>query len=340
MDTEGTDDSDTETSPTSGATATMSATDSVDDSGTDPTAMTASGGGDKCPQLQELLLPTVPTIQLVVDGSGSMDEDFEPMVTRWEAMESSLVGGDGVVTELQSQIRFGVSLYRNPQMTTGMCPDVTTLTPQLDAADEITALLANTQPAGDTPTGESLVIATQTLLDDMWEGDKVLVLATDGEPDTCENPDAEMGPALKMSRAVATDAVTAAFDAGIRTFVISVGADVAADHLQELANAGLGNQPGDADAPFWVANDTASLVTAFSEIVAGIRPCTFPLSMPLADGLAPTCEVTVNGDAVPYQDANGWDLPDPSTLELAGDSCAQIQTGVATVEMTCACEAP
>lgn len=332
-DTDGTDDSDTQTSPTGDASA--SATDSADGTASDPTVASASGGGEECPQLQEVLLPSVPTIQVVVDGSGSMNETFDGMATRWESVESTLVGSDGVVTQLQSQIRFGVSLYNNPGMM--MCPEVTTLDPQLDAADEITTLLDAGIPAGDTPTGESLVVATQTLVDDTWDGDKVLVLATDGEPDTCAIPDPQ-GAQVDEVRGVATDAVTAAFDTGIRTFVISVGTDIAEDHLQDLANAGVGNQAGDPDADFWVANDTASLVAAFDAIVAGIRPCTFALSMPLADTLAPTCEVTVNAAAVPYQDTNGWDLPDPSTLELAGDACASIQSGVATVEMTCACE--
>jgi hypothetical protein len=330
-----TDASETDPSETESASMTQASVDgTADGTASDPTAVTAGGDGEMCPELQEVLLPTVPTFQLVVDGSGSMNEPFDNGDTRWEAMESTLVGPDGVVTDLQSSIRFGLSLYRNPGM---MCPDVTTLSPQLDASDEISTVLAANVPNGDTPTGESLVIATQTLLDDAWDGEKVLVLATDGEPDTCQIPEPNGMDEVDQVRGVAIDAVVAAFGSGIRTYVISVGTEVAQEHLQDLANAGVGNQAGDPDAEFWVANDTASLVAAFDAIVAGIRPCTFPLSMPLSADLAPSCNVTVNDDAVTYQDANGWTLADDSTLELTGTACASIQQGVVAVAMTCTC---
>lgn len=302
---------------------------------TGPTMGTGSADGYVCPDLDEVLLPQTPTFQLVVDRSGSMDEDFGG-VTRWAAMVDTLIGGDGVVTELQSQIRFGLTLYSNE---TGTCPTIASLTPQLDAADEITTALNATGPAGDTPTGESIVIATELVLDDPWEGEKVLVLATDGEPDTCEIREPMNEAETALVRGVAVDAVAAAHAAGIRTFVISVGQDLAEEHLQDLANAGVGLADGDPPAEFWVANDTASLVAAFDAIVAGIRSCEFDLAMPLLAEVAPSCTVTVNDVAVDYQGPDGWNLPDESTLELVGGACDSIQQGVAVVAMTCTCEA-
>ncbi len=318
--------------------ATTAVADSTADSAADSTtgAASASGDGAGCPELEEVLLPQTPTFQLILDQSGSMDEDFDNGETRWEAMRSTLVGPDGVVTALQSSIRFGLSLYRNPQG--GMCPDVRSLLPQLDAADEITTLLDMEQPGGDTPTGESFQLISDELLTDRWKGDKVIVLATDGEPDTCAIPEPADQAETDMVRAVAVDAVAAAFDDGISTFVVSVGDQVAQEHLQDLANAGAGQQPGDPDAPFYVANDTASLVDAFDTIVAGLRPCTFTLSAPLMAALAPSCEVTINDDVVPYDDPDGWGLPDPDTLELQGDACASIQQGAVSIKLACSCD--
>jgi hypothetical protein len=287
-----------------------------------------------CPELDEVLLPQIPTFQLVVDRSGSMEEDFGG-TSRWEAMKSTLIGEDGVVTQLQSSIRFGVSLYSNPGTE---CPAVNSLAPQLDAADEIAAGLNANMPAGDTPTGESIVEITQLVLDDTWDGEKVMVLATDGEPDTCEVPEPMTDEETAMVRQVAVDAVAAANAEGIRTFVISVGPDLAEEHLQDLANAGLGNGPDDPPAEFWVANDTASLVAAFDAIVAGIRSCEFDLSMPLVPEVAPSCTVTVNDNPVTFMDPDGWALPDENTLELVGGACDAIQQGVAVVAMTCTCE--
>ncbi|MBC8073633.1 MAG: VWA domain-containing protein [Deltaproteobacteria bacterium] len=317
-------------SETVGATTTSPTTTA--DTTNDPTLGTGSGGQFECPELEEVLLPQTPTFQLVVDRSGSMDEDFGG-VSRWNAMVETLVGGDGVVTRLQSDIRFGLTLYSNDGM---QCPTVDSLGPQLDAADEISTALAATGPVGDTPTGESLVVATQLVLDDTWEGEKVLVLATDGEPDTCAIPD-PMGAEVDQVRGVAVDAVTAAFEQGIRTFVISVGPELAEEHLQDLANAGVGADAGD-PATFWVASDTDSLVAAFDAIVAGIRSCEFALDKPLTAQLAPSCTVTVNDTPVAYQDANGWDLPDENTLELVGTACESIQQGVVAVALSCTCE--
>ncbi len=317
--------------PTSSGGVTLADTSGTATVTTDPTAGTGNADGYVCPELTEVLLPQTPTFQLVVDRSGSMDEDFGG-TSRWDALEDTLVGPDGVVTQLQSEIRFGLTTYTN----TGMCPTTASLEPRLDGANDIAEQLDLEGPQGETPTGESIPIATALLLDDTWVGEKIIVLATDGEPDTCSIPD-PMGGEVDEVRGVAVAAVEAAFAEGIRTFVISVGQDLAAEHLQDLANAGVGNV-GDPPAEFWVANDTAALVAAFDEIVAGVRPCDFELAAPLMEELAPSCEVTVNGSVVDYQGADGWTLADQDTLELVGTACEAIQTGVAFIELTCACE--
>ncbi|HWB81249.1 MAG TPA: vWA domain-containing protein [Nannocystaceae bacterium] len=321
------------TDPSESMTNTMSSPTTTADTTNDPTIGTGSGGMYECPDLDEILLPQIPTFELVVDRSGSMDEDFGG-VSRWNAMVDTLVGGDGVVTRLQSDIRFGLALYSNDMMT---CPTVDSFSPQLDALDEITALLSANMPEGDTPTGESIEVVTQQVLDGMWVGDKVIVLATDGEPDTCAIPD-PMGGQVDEVRQVAIDAVTAAYDAGIRTFVISVGPELAADHLQALANAGQGIADGDPPAMFWVANDTDGLVMAFDEIVSGLRSCDFALDKPLTEELAPSCTVTVNDADLSYADPNGWQLADPMTLELVGTACDSIQSGAVAINMSCTCQ--
>lgn len=326
-----------DTDPSATVTATMG--DDATESATDPDGTdteVASGGntGMDCPQLEEVLLPQIPTFQLVIDQSGSMEEDFGG-VTRWEAVESTLVGPDGVVTQLQSSIRFGASFYANPDMAP-TCPSVETLPPALDAAADLAQLFQAEAPGGDTPTGESIELITSQLLQDMWEGEKVIVLATDGEPDTCAVPEPMTQGEVDMVRGVAVDAVAAAYDAGIRTFVISVGPEIAAEHLQDLANAGVGVA---ADAEFYVANDTASLVAAFNAIVAGLRPCTFTLEDPLPASLAPSCGLTVNDAAIPYDDPDGWTVQgDEITLELQGAACDAIQEGVVEIMLQCSCE--
>lgn len=331
-----------ETDPSSSATETNSADATAtrgDATDPDGTTEVASGGntGIDCPQLEEVLEPQIPTFQLVIDQSGSMDQVFDGTATRWDAVESTLVGPDGVVTTLQSDIRFGASFYTNSTMG-GSCPAVQTLPPALDIAADLTDLFAMLGPDGDTPTGESIEQITGDLLNDMWDGDKVMVLATDGEPDTCAVPEPAPGPETDMARAVAVDAVAAAYAAGISTFVISVGPEIADEHLQDLANAGQGVQAGGPNAEFYVANDNASLVAAFNAIVSGLRPCTFPLDKPLPATAAPACSLTVNDAPFPYDDPDGWIVRDDEvTLELQGAACDAIQQGVVTIDLMCSC---
>lgn len=292
--------------------------------------------GDSCPVLDRLLTPQVPTIQFLVDRSGSMNDDFGGP-TRWDALNDTLIGGNGaIISSLQSEIRFGMSLYTGDGMT---CPQLVEVGAQLDASDEIQTLLANNGPASETPTGESFVMAAATLEADDWEGDKFIVLATDGAPDTCAVPNPMAGtPEEAAAQQAVVDAVSDAFDKGIRTFVISVGPDVADAHLQAVANAGAGVAAGEPDAPFYKALGQQALTDAFDEIIEGVRECKLDLSEPLKADLASSCTVTVNDSAVPYDDPNGWTLDGDTVVLLQGSACTQIQEGVVSIEMSCSCE--
>jgi len=321
----------TATASASGATETVTATAGETETAT---ASDTEGPAD-CPELREILVPQTPTIQLVVDQSGSMDEDFGG-ISRWTAVETTLLDpGNGVVTDLQSYVRFGVSLYTSDDST---CPRVQQLTPQLDAADEIDTFLGAAAPDGETPTGESLPLVTELLLDDVWEGDKVIVLATDGEPDSCSVPRPETDEEIAEVRGLAVSAVEAAYAQGIRTFVISVGTEVGQEHLQALANAGIGAGVG-ATAPYYTALDAEGLTAAFQTVIAGIRSCSLDLEAELQPEFAPSCSVTINDQTVALDDPNGWTLRDDHTsIALQGESCRQIQEGVVSIEMTCTCE--
>ena len=296
--------------------------------------MEAEGTG--CPTLDVILTPTVPTMQILVDQSGSMTTDFGG-TPRWDAVIDSLVGSNNsVVASLQSDIRFGLSLYTGDAMT---CPAIQEIPAQLDARDEIQTLFAANAPANETPTGESFAMVAAGVAADPWPGDKFIILATDGEPDTCAVPNPDPGsPEETEARDAVVTAVSDAYDEGIRTFVISVGDQIAGTHLQAVANAGAGVQSGDPDATYYQALDQQALVDAFNDIIAGVRDCTLALDTPLTMELAPSCTVSINDSDVPYEDPNGWNLVDETTIELVGNSCTQIQEGVVIIEMRCTCE--
>jgi hypothetical protein len=149
---------------------------------------------------------------------------------------------------------------------------------------------AATAPGGgDTPTGESVDAVAAQLVAVNDNSPKVIVLATDGEPDTCEDPDAqEAGPARQeAARQLSITSVENAYASGVLTFVISVGQDVALTHLQDLANAGQGQPVGGANnVPYYVTNNQGDLSAAFLDIInnPGVRNCVFDLNVQVPPG--------------------------------------------------------
>lgn len=282
------------------------------------------GGDDSCPSVQVSLDSVIPTVVLLIDRSGSMDEPFGP-VDRWTAVFETLMDeDDGLVQALQSQVRFGVTTYTSDDGTTagGECPILRGVGPALDNYQAILdAYPANT--VEDTPTAESLAAAQAELAAVTEPGPKIIVLATDGEPDTCTTPDPDGLPA---ARAESVAAAQDSHEAGIDVFVISVGDDVGLDHLQDLANAGVGLPIGGAeDAPFYQALDAGALNDAFDEIIGGVRSCTFLLDGEVDESRADEGTVTLDGEPLDYE--IDWRLNDPSTLEIIGPACDTLLAG-------------
>ena len=273
-----------------------------------------------------------PTVLLLIDQSGSMTEDFGG-TDRWQAVHDALLDPDnGLVPDLEDKIRFGMALYTSFDGNEGgACPVITATTPALNNYAAIEASYAAAKPEDETPTGDSITVVTPTLVMDPSPGNKVIVLATDGEPDTCAEPNPQNGQQQSV------DAAAAAFAQGVRLYVISVGAEVSDGHLQDVANAGVGVGQGDPDAPFYKANDADALAAAFAEIVEGVRDCKLDLDGKVAEGGEAECVVSVNDVPVPYGTEDGWQLNGPSEVELVGEACDAIQDGEVVVSIKCAC---
>lgn len=279
---------------------------------------TGGGGPDArdCPSVQVNLAPQIPTVQLVIDQSGSMTENFGG-VTRWRAVREALVDqSNGAVTQLQDRVRFGATLYSSLGGNAGgTCPLLVETSPALNNRDAIANLLFDNQPQSDTPTAESITAVANAFPpeDPNEPGPRIIVLATDGNPDNCVDPDAHDQTSQNMSEAAVQDA----YSRGLTTFVLSVGDEVAQTHLQRLANAGQGLDLANGNATYYVANNSAELVDAFNSIVGGVRTCTFMLDGQVTDPT--TGQVSLNGTPLEY--GTDWTLPTPTTLELQGDAC-------------------
>jgi len=285
-----------------------------------------------CPSAEVQFEPIVPTVILLIDQSGSMTAGFDG-TNRWDAVRTALIDPvDGVIAALEDDVRFGLALYTsNGGDAGGACPVLAEVDPVVGNLAAITDIYEDESPTGDTPTGDSIDVVVAALAADMSEGPKIIVLATDGEPDTCEVPNPQEG------QEEAITAVENAYTEEVQTFVISVGSDVSETHLQALANAGVGWMPGDPDAPFYVPSDQDAMVAAFEEIINGVRSCVLTLDTAILPGQGDQGTVTVNGVEIPFDDPDGWQVNSATEIELLGASCDAIQQGdvEVTVEFTC-----
>jgi len=280
-----------------------------------------------------------PNVILVVDQSGSMVEGFGDS-NRWDALRDSLLAEpDGLVATLQPAVRFGLALFSSEAgdsgPAAGMCPLLTWVDPALDNLDAISAVYAPADPLDETPTGESIdaVLERLTMTPDPSADPTIFILATDGEPDTCAEPNPQNGQEESVA------AVERAYLAGIRSFVISVGNDVGMAHLQDVANAGIGRRAGDPDAPFWVAGDDEGLRTALSDIVGGELSCVITLEGRIED-LTQACTGTVmlDGNPLACDDPDGWRAVDGTHIELTGAACERLLSNPrATLEASFPC---
>ena len=295
----------------------------------DPTNAEAEDG---CTEVTVMVTPVIPTVVLQVDQSGSMTDDFDG-TPRWDALYQTLMEPGGVVDALQSDVRFGLALYSSENGNEGpTCPMLTEVPPALDNHAAIDAVYDAADPIDETPTGESLALVAEGLAMFAEPGPKAIVLATDGEPDTCATPNPQEGQPEVIS------AVQAAYADGIETFVISVGDEVGAPHLQEVANAGVGKPVDDPDpAPYYIALDAAELVDAFDEIISGFISCELAI-----DGIVDLdqqCEGTVLLDGVELECPVEWHMLDESTLELLGAACETLKDGMShEIDATWPCD--
>jgi hypothetical protein len=182
----------------------------------------------------------------------------------------------------------------------------------------------------DTPTGDAVdaVLAGIVGIPDPDMDPTIFIIATDGEPDRCEELDPQNGQAEAIA------AVERAFDAGIRTYMISVGDEVSAGHMQDMANAGIGM----AGAPYWITGDDAGLRAALLAIVGGVLSCDVTLSGTLDVDQACTGTVSLNGRPLTCDDPNGWRAVDENHIEILGTACDELTMGGAVLEASFPCD--
>jgi hypothetical protein len=308
----------------------------------DPSAPGASG----CNDLEIKFEREIPTVMFIVDRSSSMfDYGY------WEPLKTAVLA---VVSSLEHDVRFGLAAYTG--VNGGTCPMLNVVdafalgnAAAISAAYAVTSVDPRTESGGqktETPTMRAIEAMIPKLAAE--EGAKYFVLVTDGEPDFCNDG---QEPCAK-DQSVA--AVQAARTQGIGTFVLGLGNDVHADHLQDLANAGAGlpvrhpgqdlswcgsnplhgtyeSQGGNATV-FAPAVNEAALTEQLKAVVSGVKSCVFELQgkLEVDPEQAFLGKVVVGGEQLQYNDPNGWQLKGANQIELVGEACRKLQEPTAT----------
>lgn len=266
---------------------------------------------------------TTPSIQLLIDRSGSMLQDFNGGTgtpKKFPTEQDALVGPTGVVTQLQQSVYFGASMF--PSDT---CPGLFSSAGGRKVMNQTAiADLLNTHPpvsTANTPTPAAIAAAVKDFVDNPAPAGSpaVIVLSTDGLPNDCSG--ANGAQARKDTVAAAKDA----FDKHIRLFLLVVGNQIDATFKRDLANAGQGVQAGQPDATAYTATDPASLSQAFQDIIRGVVSCDLKLDGgPVDPGDASTGVVTLDGKDLTF--GTDWNLDkDGVTIHLLGKACDQLK---------------
>jgi hypothetical protein len=272
-------------------------------------------------------------VQLVIDRSGSMSLPFGKDVDRWTAIGNALTDPEvGVVSGLESQIVFGASLYSNV-LGAATCPSFVSVERSLGNAASIADLLVANRPAGDTPTAEAIDAAIAAFRSRPPDADRlpVIVLATDGEPDTCTS-----GAGDSRGRASAVAAARRAWSAGIPLYILSVGTEIGEAHLQDMANAGAGLDPGgEARAPFFVATDQDELAAQLQAIIGTLGSCDLDLDARIDPSSVALGAVAI-GDR-PLTFGRDWRQVDDDTIRIVGAACRDLLASATEVSASFPC---
>lgn len=264
-----------------------------------------------CPSVTFTPMPTTPSIGLVLDRSGSMSNDIQSGVSRYQAMRDALVGTTGVVSQLEAKAYFGSSLY-----TCSNTPvDIIRVGRALNNAAAIRSSIDGTGPGSNTPTHAAINAEVTAFMQNPPPADSppVIVLATDGLPNDCDGTGGQTAT---------VNAARAAYQAGIPVYVLAI--NQTSQHFQDVANAGQGWQAGQPNVTYYPVSNAADLAAAFQTIINGVISCDLSLTSSIDAGQAMNGTVTVNGVTLTY--GTDWTLVNGNVIRLEGQACTNLKS--------------
>jgi hypothetical protein len=274
-----------------------------------------------------------PRVILLLDGSCSMSSNYPSdgqsarecvnnPGSRWSALRNALLDpAQGVVTRLAGAVEFGLVVYG----TQPNCPLTgEPIMAQLDNLNAIQGALGEVPPGMFTPTGAALDYVYRNLIEpvspDSDMGPQIVVLATDGEPNSCDDAETDYQPSLQASELGRS--------MGITTYVVSLAGAQGEfhEHLQQLANLGKGfDAQGGQMATLYEPSTPEALAADLELLIGGAVGCDVALNGEVNVNAACQGTVTLNEQPVACNDPNGWVLIDPRHIRLQGAACEQLK---------------
>jgi len=285
--------------------------------------------------------------------------------SRWSILRNFLLGKDGAqgfLDKKSAQANFSLTMYDakwiNRELQAGAtpvtCPRVVPNDSSIMPKDGNVATIRNTLAAttpdvdGDTPTGPAIQKILQSFGTGATTGDPtIFILATDGEPDSCEfvtglpmplctvrpshaacqtNPPYS-GTVKEYVREESVRAVKAVLARNIRTYVIGVGSleNETQTHFKTLAQAGV---PAGETPIYRDGADSTVLEKAITEIVNAQISCQVKLrGRVTGDPCSGTVNINGEDTALTCNPSNndGWVLRNESMLEILGPACRRLK---------------
>lgn len=297
-----------------------------------------------CEQVSLTIDELRPAVTVLVDQSGSMNQSYPNRgsgQSRWSLVHQALMDPKtGVVATLQHSVQFGLSFYTSYNgFSGGACPVLSEVVSATDNYAAIAALYDQTYPADDTPTGAAIEQVVTQIRGAGRKGPEVLLLVTDGDPDTCAQPDPQDG------QLEAVNAASHAFQAGVRFYVLGVSSDISGANLQQLANAGQG-KPLDArwgvDAnaaePYQASSSVSGLTQQLQQILANLPLCEVELEREVLPDELGNGTVTLDGQPLQFGSADGFRQKDARHLQIVGKACDSLRNSGKKLNVRISCQ--
>ncbi|XYI03695.1 vWA domain-containing protein [Sorangium sp. So ce1128] len=359
---------------------TSSGTDSGGTAGGDPSlgggfmgpGVSGSGGdggdggdGGNCGGQQVDAQPRQVHLVLLLDRSESMTKSWGES-DRWTMMKSAI---GSALDAIQDRMSVGLQLFPTDDHC-GLDPGTglsVAVAPGETAVPAIKGQLDATAPGGATPTADALARALQYLTagaGSALEGDRYVLLATDGGPNCGHDPAPTCAAAtcttnmdgdcpMVVENCCAGAAADACLDdartvqqvkdlsaAGIRTFVVGIpGTTAYATVLDELAVQG-GTATAETSPRYFEVVDAAGLGETLISITRDlVRSCELALQSEPPDRAK--VNVFIDDEVLPKPGDDGWDYDDsttPPTIVIKGATCEHVKSvGAESVRVEFGC---